>query len=140
MRRTSPLLHMFVTSTVPLGGGAHLPICLNRATIWYRGQSTVRVIRFMRSSTLSSTCRGGKAKNHSFPATVWFFGLGTPGLQKTLGQQKHCGIPLNISLSWVHCTIEGLLVAAYYPLAELPWQHRKSPTWARTATCVPTTT
>jgi hypothetical protein len=34
---------------------------------------------------------GTKAKNHLFLENVWFFGLGTPGLQKTLGQKTTSG-------------------------------------------------
>ncbi len=32
--------------------------------------------------------------SHPLPSDVWFAGLGTIGLQKPLGQQKHFGIPL----------------------------------------------
>ncbi len=36
---------------------------------------------------------GGKAKNQSFPEQVWFFSLGTPGLQKnTWANKAHSGI------------------------------------------------
>ncbi len=34
---------------------------------------------------------------HSFPQQVWFFGLGTPGLQKTTWPINHYGIPLRDS-------------------------------------------
>ncbi len=37
---------------------------------------------------------GAKAKNHTFPGNVWFFGLGTPGLQKTTWPNNHFGMPL----------------------------------------------
>jgi hypothetical protein len=39
--------------------------------------------------------KAARLNNHSFLENVCYFGLGTPGLQKTLGQQKHFGIPLS---------------------------------------------
>ncbi len=36
-----------------------------------------------------------RPKNQFFPEQVWFFGLGTPGLQKTTWPTNHYGIPLN---------------------------------------------
>jgi hypothetical protein len=34
---------------------------------------------------------GTKAKNQSFPEKVWLFGLGTPGLRKTIWPKQHYG-------------------------------------------------
>ena len=36
--------------------------------------------------------------NQYFPEQVWFFGLGTPGLQKTTWPINHYGIPLNLKV------------------------------------------
>ncbi len=37
---------------------------------------------------------GGKAQNHECREDVWFFGLGTPGIQKTTWPENHFGIPV----------------------------------------------
>ncbi len=43
-----------------------------------------------------------RPKNHYVPKQVWFFGLGTPGLQKNTWPKKHVGITLTQPLKKPH--------------------------------------
>ncbi len=71
-----------------------IPKCLFGQVVVWRPGANKKCLSFEKSVCLALPPKVARPKKHDFQENVWFFGLGTPGLQKNTCQTNHFGIPL----------------------------------------------